>query len=306
MAIAIRLATRQRLTDVGVVDFEAFVRCKGYLSTKDHLIAESLCRAILIIADSGIDRQFRLLDIGSGEASLIESVVRGLLTARPWRSEQLFINCVEPTVLGDAYCREFATRASALQVPVACHAETIECFLEQTNGPYDAVVCCHTLYHIEQQHWRGLVDGLRAALAPAGVLLINLVSRTSDIYRMLDDLEPRFTRANVERCFEAFGSLVFAEDLIPLFADDAVSVSATHISAPIRFSQTEVAACADALACGIGETSALVQFLAFMFRVRPRDLERVGNDVLTKLVASREEITFSSTDYLYSIQWRRA
>ncbi len=299
-------ATQQSTINTAAFDFGTFLHLKGHLGAKDEQIADALGRELAAIEPRMRTGPMRILDVGTGEASVTELAARHLFSLRPDLLNRVAIDCVEPSEMAQQYCLSFASRAASRGFQVTCHSETIEQFLRNTNAFYNGVICCHTLYHFDAERLPDIVHDMIEVLEPEGVLLLNLVSRTSDIYRLLDQIEPRLRVSQARRCFESYGWLSFAEDVAPLLANENVAFEVSSLSAPIRFSEAEVRACREDLAVGKGDESLLIQFLAFMFRVAPADLIATAPDILEVLVGKGKDIVFKSVDHLYTIRRRIA
>ena len=83
-------------------DFAAFLTCKPFLAGKDAKIIQTHCDELVAI-DRPTNEPFRLLDVGSGEASLIEGICNRYADVAPTPGScavRLVVDCVEPNPEG--------------------------------------------------------------------------------------------------------------------------------------------------------------------------------------------------------------
>lgn len=287
-------------------DFAAFLTCKPFLAAKDAKIIQAYCDELVTI-DRPTNEPLRLLDVGSGEASLIEAICNRYVDVVPTREScavRLVVDCVEPNPEGQTYILDFARRASNRGIEVTCHDSTVEGFLSAPRPDYDAILCCHSFYHIKKDQWTSISRGLLKVLSHKGVLAVNLVSRLSDIYRILDQL-PQSELERLPRTFESYGRLYFAEDVASVIGALDEESRCIEISAPIAFPSHIISDYLGCMATGRAGESILVRFLAFMFRLRPEDLASIGKGVLVTHARDSSTLTFKSIDHLYTVRRRR-
>jgi len=286
--------------------FAAFLTCKPFLAAKDAKIIQAYCDELVAI-NRRTNEPLRLLDIGSGEASLIEAICNRFADVVAYRGSctvRLVVDCVEPSPEGQTYLLDFARRASDRRIEVCCHDTTVEDFLSTQRPDYDAILCCHSFYHINKDQWTSILHGLFRILGRDGVLAVNLVSRSSDIYRILDQL-PQSELERLPKIFRSYGWLYFSEDMAAVIGALDEESRCTEISAPIAFPSHAIADHVRCMATGRGGESILVRFLAFMFRLRPEDLASIGKGVLAPHACSVSTLTFKSIDHLYTVRRRR-
>lgn len=298
-------AMLHRLSDSAMFDFAAFLTCKPFLAAKDAKIIQAYCDELVAI-DRPKNEPLRLLDVGSGEASLIEAICNRYLDVVPTRDSctvRLVVDCVEPNPEGQTYLLDFARRASDRGIEVVPHDSTVEDFLSAERPDYHAILCCHSFYHINKDQWTSILRGLLRILSREGVLAVNLVSRSSDIYRIMDQL-PKSEFERLPKTFESYGGRYYAEDMASVIGALDEKSRCMEISAPIAFPSHIISDYVWCMATGRGGESILVRFLAFMFRLRSEDLASIGKGVLVPHACGISTLSFKSVDHLYTVRRR--
>ncbi|MEN3333028.1 MAG: hypothetical protein V7641_2393 [Blastocatellia bacterium] len=295
------LATPYPFTDLTEFDFDTFLECKPYLASKDEQIITQIAQNVLEAFDPN-QTSMHILDIGSGNAKIINKVCRRLhqdLTHKPFHECRISVDCIEPCSDGIKLIQQVAIEAEGAKTLLRPQQIAIEDFLSGGGRLYDAIVCCHMLYHIELKNWKCVLDGLMNALRPGGVLVVNLVSRQSDIYRVQDEIESAKDRANLPKMHTRYGYEYFAEDLENVLYQIGHTWERQIISADITFSKGDVLEAMEVLQ-DKNNNSSLLHFLAFMFRLRHDDLLAIGKTKLLELlVPVSEGITFKSIDKMF-------
>ena len=291
--------------ELGSIDFAWYLACKPFLAAKDAQIVDRIATEIRRTSHA-TPGSLSLLDVGSGEASLIEAVSNRLVRSLPATSNparQVQVDCVEPSPEGQVFIRGVAERLAEQKVDLALFPNTIEEFLKSSRAKYNAIICCHALYHIPEHTWVDLIHGLLDAVDSEGLLLVDLVSRTSEIYRLLDDIEPIIQRESLPRTFDSCGELRFAEDFKAVLGSIGCKWTCQAIRAPVMFPKSLVREGARSLAAGEACDSVLIQFIAFMLRLRPDDLAATAREPLGKLLTpNRGTLTFRFVDHLYILR----
>jgi predicted CopG family antitoxin len=273
------------------------------LSAKDEKIANFCCQQILSSLQNTAE-DISILDVGSGEGSLLTSISQKLsvLTERNINME-IALDCVEPSPEGQEMIIAALGTIKNPRFRYSLFRETIEEFLDRNILPYSIVLCIHSLYFIRRDSWADIISKLLASKNGDVRVVVDVVSRKSDIYQIFDSLCSICDMDRLQRTFDSCGQLYFAEDLEPLLDKlPAHSVMRQPISAPITFKSETVARSRRLLHNGLGSRSEIVQFLAFMFRLLPAELARAGRDVLIELLERQKgDLTFISYDILYSL-----
>ena len=288
-------------------DLDDYMICKGYLAPKDEQIAQR-CASTIAALPAARSGTVRILDVGTGEGSQTERICTDLAD----RLRQAFrspptavVDCVEPCPIAGRYLSEVGTRLLSLGCQVCVHPETVEEFFAKAGEEYAAVLACHSLYHFPQSSWLSLLERLMQAVATDGVLLVNLVSRESGIYRILDRLEGQGCLRNISRTVESCGHLYFSEDLEPVLQLLDCVVEGQRISSAITLPASDLSSLAADLDSGAAEATRIVRFLSFMFRVAPGDLLAIGRDVFRDLLnRGTKTVEFETIDYLYLLRRR--
>ena len=259
-------------------DLDTFDRyCKPFLTPKDRLIAENYGKPLAQMS-SALGRRLSILDVGTGEGSLIRKI------ADTHPTLALAITCVEPEKAARPMLESLQAEHFRDGRSMRIETMPISGFLEKVSETYDVIFCNHCLYHINKQQWENLILSLRARLSESGRLFVELVSQESDIYRIYSCLEsqPGFSSATF-RTFDIHGYLYFAEDLASLrSAVDAMSTR--RLESYIQILPDALREIADQFSGRRGEAR-FIQFLAFMFRMRPQDLAVLGRPCLHWLIA---------------------
>jgi len=307
MRVATHSVTQYQTRDEFVFDLDDYLICKNYLAPKDEQIARR-CASIIAALPAASLATVRILDVGTGEGSQTERICIDLARRlrKAFRSQPMvLLDCVEPCPIAGRYLCEVATRLSALGQEFRVYPETIEEFLDKMSEEYGVVLACHSLYHFPQSSWLLLLERLMQAIAPDGILLVNLVSRESGIYRILDRLEREDRLVGVPRTLESCGHLCFSEDLEPVLESLDCLVERQQISSTITLPLPELTEVLSELDTGAAEVSRIIRFFSFMFRVTPADLLAVGRDVFRDfLVGEPKAMKFESIDYLYVLRRR--
>lgn len=289
------------LTNSNGFDFTAFLKCKPYLSSKDQRITTFITQKILEILDQ--NQQFiRVLDVGSGDATVIAQVCQQLnpfVHNVSYPKFRVTVDCVEPCPDGIKLIRQMATKATDSEILMIPRHSTIENFLINETYNYDVIICCHALYHIERSKWNSILKGLMSILNPGGILIVNLVSRQSDIYRIKDKIERIDGYQNLPKMYRRYGYDYYAEDLEDNLSQFKNTFKEKIITSNISFSQEDVCEAIKELHIG-SHNSSLLQFLAFMFRLQYNDLLSIGKSILMEhLIPASEGIIFKSIDKMF-------
>lgn len=298
------------MTSAAEFDLDIYVTCKPFLAAKDRKIARVCVEELSAIANS-TEAPFRILDVGTGEASLLRRVCARLLPSLRAKPDSdsphvVQVDCVEPSPAGQEYVDGLGRRFCEAGLELTHRPTRIEDYLDLAGPRYDAILAFHSLYHIPRRAWLRVLRRLVARLTDEGVLLLSLVSRTSDIYGLLDTLSPVIKRQRPPRTFESQGWLYFAEDLIPVLDAIGEDVRVREIEATIRFPAREVAEARRGLANRSGQSSQLIRFLAFMLRLQPQDLVTAGSGALESLLADKSTLAFRSVDRFCVVTGRSA
>jgi SAM-dependent methyltransferase len=280
-------------------DFEEFLKCKPYLALKDERIVNVIVKNVLKTLEK---EQYVvwLLDVGSGEATVIGKVCQRLYYHKQFFDFHFLVDCVEPSYEGIEFVQQLSTKVANSGILVRPQHTTIEKFLEVNKGCfYDAIICCHALYHIERKQWKYILQNLMSALRPGGILIVNLVSRNSDIYQIKSELERIEGFERLPKMYESCGFDYYAEDLENVLSQIGHTWKQEIISADIPFSSKDVSDALKNLEGG-NNNSALIHFLAFMFRLQINDFTAIGTPILLNLLTHASKgLTFKSMDKMF-------
>jgi len=265
---------RSYLRDVAKIDFKHYLQCKPFLLAKDALIATTCAD---IIRPIGVTGPLRVLDVGSGEASLLERICVDL--SKGENPIGLEVDAIEPSREGGRSLRFVAERLRESGVPIHIHEATIQQYLALPRRvTYDVILCIHSMYFIRKSEWKSLVPELTLRLRRGGVAIFDLVSARSSIYCDLwPKLEAEVRSRHVPRLYEAFGHFVFSRDFREIV--DKVDYTAAELRGSIEFGSGMLDEARYLRSVGKLEHSQFATFLAFMYRCEPR---RFGN-VLSSL-----------------------
>jgi hypothetical protein len=208
--------TLLQLNNAEVTDFSAYLKCKPYLSAKDEKIANFCCQQILSSLQNTAE-DISILDVGSGEGSLLTSISQKLsvLTERNINME-IALDCVEPSPEGQEMIIAALGTIKNPRFRYSLFRETIEEFLDRNILPYSIVLCIHSLYFIRRDSWADIISKLLASKNGDVRVVVDVVSRKSDIYQIFDSLCSICDMDRLQRTFDSCGQLYFAEDLEPL------------------------------------------------------------------------------------------
>lgn len=304
MPVSTSLATQRQWSESKMFDLETYVICKEYLGNKDRRIAEHCIQLIESVSRESSSSSLRILDIGSGEGSLLRRILEGLdVSGLAGRGIEVEVDCVESDEGAQYYLDGLAAFAQEKGVRVALNYQPIESFLDETTKHYDIVLSIHSLYHINTSQWEILLRHISRRINKHGALLVDLVSRRSSIYQIYEDVLYRIDKLGLPRTYDIDGWLYFSEDLNQLFFSVFPDAQVHHIESRIVFPQNVLFKCRQALWERNMSKCDLSVFLAFMFRVTPSDLLVAAKDELTQVIASDNgEINFDSEEDLFI--WR--
>ncbi len=246
-------------------------------------------------------RFVRLLDVGSGDGAIIRGVCQRLVgtSSDQGLPSLLSVDCVEPSPVAAGLIRQAVSRTSASRVFYQLHRTTIEDFLTTETPPYDAIVCCHMLYHIPQNDWPAFLLRLVSRLRSGGALIVNLVSSTSDIYQIKAMFESRFPTPPAAREHDRFGFESYAEDFETVTRQLDWTWKTERICAQLVFRQEDVNHAVKRLCHGVG-ASALLRFLSLMYRVTESTLTRTSAEDLRRLLLpAKTGIRFTTIDKMF-------
>lgn len=170
--------------------------------------------------------------------------------------------------------------------------ENVEAFLANNAHKkikYDIIFCTHLFYHIEQDVWPQVLRGLRSMLTPGGRLFITLVSQESEIYYLLKAIQHQSRLEHVERTFSQHGNLCFAEDLQKVLKDNNIYSSFSVLNAELLIPAQVRKACALDMEQQWSDKNILIQFLAFMFRLTPKNLLAIGGEDVIRWAETKLE-----------------
>ncbi len=302
------LATPFQSTKNNVFDITTFLNCKPYLISKDNRIVTFVTQKILEPLDQK-QMNMRILDVGSGDATVIAHVCYLLSSYVNHESHLKFritVDCVEPCSYGIKLIRQMTKKVKDSGISMIPRHSTIENFLINRTGNYNAIVCCHTLYHIKLPKWKSVIQHLMSALQQDGILILNLVSYKSDIYRIKDTIEkiPGFQK--FPKMYKNYGYDYYAEDLEDVLTQLGNNWEEITILADISFPREDVYEAIKELHGGSGNSS-ILQFFAFMFRIRHDDLLAIGKNILLELlIKASEGITFKSIDKMFIFRMKKS
>jgi 2-polyprenyl-3-methyl-5-hydroxy-6-metoxy-1,4-benzoquinol methylase len=281
------------------VDFEHYFLCKPFLRAKDKII---LSHSISAIERWVPLTDIRILDVGSGDASLVEDLCKSLLDRHPGIS--IAVDAIEPSQEACHLVDLAGGRLRSAGVRFRRIRTTLEAFLEHNHTKYDIVLCVHVFYFLAPGHWARTVRSLCQFLSRSGLVLIDLVSRESAIYKDIwHRIEPIVKARRLRRTYATCGRLVFCEDLSRLVKLDGYMHNVGIVRATVRFSAKDVAEANRLRLAGLLQHSPLSNFLAFMFRVEPVSFSHVLAEGWDRfLPAESRELRYASIDQLIVIR----
>lgn len=283
--------------------FEEYVSVKKTLRAKDEKLIHAHAKLLTGLSRHTHEREFRLLDLGSGEGSLLQGVCEKLATDSPAiraGRQHLRVDCVEPNPAAQAKLREFKRWAKERGIAVHLHPLTLQQALGRMKGRFHAVTCCHTLYFVPPAQWPRVIENVRSRLTPNGKAFINLVSSTSDVYRLGQTVQARASQPLTST--DENGRLLFAEDLRRVLNESQTPYAVQEVRAPFSFSPREQKCPNERHAQPLCQDSPLNRFLAFMLRVDPAQLAPLARDALQDKLAKRGTLTFQSIDHLFTVK----
>ncbi|MGJ3260800.1 MAG: methyltransferase domain-containing protein [Rhodospirillales bacterium] len=283
-------------------DISTYFLCKEVLKGKDRRLALTLRD---VIADTFFSTGLPvvdLLDVGGGDGSFIERVLRDVHEI----AIESRLDCIEP----DPDCYNILMRSKptlgALGADVKFFNSRVEDFLESGERPdgYHVVMFTHLLYHIERKHWPALIRRALGRLKDNGRLIVIMVSRKSQIYRLWDRIEETCGTDGVRRNIDMqrHGAWVFSEDLQVALDDAGIRYSKEYVGGPIVFRQTRLKEDRMFIAEEAPEKTNLARFLAFMFRTTPADVARCLYDEIREYSCRLAPLHFQSIDGFYVIE----
>ena len=307
MENAFPLVTSLIQTSNIMVDFQDYLLCKPYLQQKDINIANEC--AILILSNCNSNKfSLRILDVGSGEGSLLGKIIEHLFNDHTHELKDVTIDCVEPSKEGCAYLKELK-RVTGSKMNIYIHQLSIEDFLDNISlsTRYDVILAIHSFYFFPKSKWIPLINMLLNHIANDGFILIDLVSKKSDIYLLYNSLKKIIFSSNVKMAFDEYGYYYFGEDLAKLIYSQAnVNVITENIIAPITFNDRELR---DFLQVAKSNNpmkqNIIINFLGFMYRIKYNDMQKMANIVAEKLrIKTKCSLTFRSIDFLFELKRR--
>lgn len=261
-------------TGHNMFDVATYERIKRYLDKKDQDIAKVLQDEI---GDSlaRCSSNGTMLDVGSFDGSLLKRIISSLDAC-----SLKAVTCVEPEPQAMLHLKHALNERRC-----SFFLGSLEDFRNASNDQYSVVTGVHLLYHQPTTAWPALIRDLRTRVQPGGSLFLQIVSRTSMIYR-------QFTTAELPpdpQVEKAYGYYSFAEDLEPI-------LSSMELTYRKRVIETELVIqhsprCTD----GFRE---LAELFAFMRRCR---IPKARKRLLQHSQMSPLPQTLHSTDYLYII-----
>lgn len=297
MSIADRDALSRQKTQS--VDFEHYFLCKPFLRSKDKII---LSHSISEIERWVPLKDIRILDVGSGDASLVEDLCKSLLGRHAGIS--ISVDAIEPSQEACHMVDLAGGRLRSAGVRFRRIRTTLEEFLNNNHTKYDIVLCVHVFYFLTPGRWGRTVRSLCQCLSRSGIVLIDLVSRESAIYKDLwRQIEPVVKARRLRRTYATCGRLVFCEDLSRLVKLGVYMHNECIVRATVRFSAKEVAEANRLKLAGLLQHSPLSNFLAFMFRVEPLSFSHVLAERWDRLLPAEPRVLrYSSIDQLFVIR----
>lgn len=287
-------------------DLSWYACCKSLLDNKDKVLANQIS-FILNEIFSAKNGHLNILDVGTGEASLIKKIILSYASIIRLKSNLTYLpskfNCVEPELAGIEQIKAITSLVSSAQIGILPHNQTIQEFLLKNTDRFDVILCIHVLYHIDRTEWMEILSRLISRLNKGGILLVNLVSYRSDIYRLLDKLEPVIVNNNLSRTFSSCGDLYFSEDLEQIIRQLDNEVTNIDISSTIDFSIEDLISELDASDISLLRNCSLIRFLSFMFRITPFDLAMYGKPLILSLLSRQtKNISFKTFDRMFIIK----
>ena len=296
------LVTLPAIGDQVPFDFDIFSLCKPYLAEKDRCIVDQTTQYLIGLIRKSGSRSIRLLDAGSGDGTVIQNICRRLLTSNS-NSTQLFaleVDCIEPSHDGLENTKRLLAQLNDSRISVNAQVVTVEDYINNSSAlKYDAIICCHLLYHIPIPQWPSLLARLKSMISSTGILIVNLVSSKSDIYRLKVRLEQESAFKNLYKDYDRFGFEYFAEDFESVIKKESQAWDRSTLSANIRFTSAELAEAHECLRQS--ETgSALLRFLAFIYRITENDLLQASDELLANLPPSNAAgLVFKMQDTMF-------
>lgn len=285
------LATPKIQNDINT-DLTSWLKCKPYLLKKDLKIVHEVAS---IIAKKHQDKsEIKILDIGSGEGSVILNLSNHLISHNNINIEKIHLDCVEPAALGVNLLNEKIKKDSNPSIIVDIYQTDIEEFLkDKNNQEYDVIISCHSLYHINKDRWKKLLTNLKSRLNISGLLFINLVSKESDIYNINGNIE-----SSNPSIFRKFGNYYFGEDFNSMID---IHWQKMDINSLISFGEMDLIVALKEL-FGQNVNSKMLHFLSFMHRVSKYDLVNEIDAFLVKKLINQKSVSFKSVDKLFVYQ----
>ena len=137
--------------------------CKPLLLQKDAVIC---ARVVQIIEKLLPQESIHILDVGSGEASLLASVCSTLHDKHPML--KLTVEAIEPAALGAKFIRDKARGLRDASIDVHTHQKPLEDYLDSGTKKFDVILCVHTMYFFEPENWPNIINNLSRRLKPKG------------------------------------------------------------------------------------------------------------------------------------------
>jgi hypothetical protein len=283
--------------DFSMFDFATYARCKRILHRKDVEIARLYYN---LIHNTIQDATTYMLDVGSSDGSLLNTIV-GQMNGQAHK--HIVIDCVEPDKSGLPHLRQLHRAFEGYGITLRIVQSSIQNFLLYRRPLYNIIFCTHLFYHIPKDQWPMVIHSLLAALSTdGGRLFICLVSFDSDVYRVWDSIARTVESEGLPRRFDEDGQFIFAEDMCAFLMQEGIEATSHRIEATFRFSRHDCTEYRDKTARGIVETSFLMQFLAYMLRLHPRDLAHLYHKHNISALCKHDDLAFRSVDCVFEIQ----
>ena len=212
-------------------------------SKQVDLIAQTITS---YLKDKGIEsnRNFRFLDIGANDGELTDKVVdilRGF-------GKMPDVTALEP---------DKETYRKLKHKPYNLVKSRLEDWLAIENSTtFDLVLCSHILYHIPEEKWGEITDGLRRRLNNNGNLMVVLDSDDSSIYRFGNSLK-------LPTQIRDFGKLVFAQDYQRRLEEKNIPYDQRTINSLMEIPSYEE----------------MISILAFLYRTQQAEIEKNADKV---------------------------
>lgn len=302
-------AIHSLLNETERFDLQKYAKCKKILNNKDRLLAQTISD-LLLNEFNALHGTIRLLDIGTCEASLIQKILHNLsiYSGNSRQCVNLFptlVDCVEPESTAKQHIKRVAKYIKSKNFILNHHKLSIQNFLGSKRCDlYNAILCIHVLYHIQMPEWISLFKMMIQSLMPCGAIILNLVSKKSDIFKPMQELEKQFKKHNVTRLFDSCGYMYFAEDVEQLLASVKCTVDSIDIQSTLSLEPTMSEGSIKQL--HFVKYIPFVFFLAFMYRVTVPDLLKAGKEIVKEMLQLYAyEHQFETIDKMFILRGTR-